>query len=96
MIFLLKIMLDIIYGGYNVGPNRVPFNFVWKYSALCKSVRQPITEVKAEWNVAADVREIDSGEGGLEFFRKKIPCFDFGWKKIILLNGTVNKLICLQ
>ena len=28
------------------------------YSALCKSVRQPITEVKAEWNVEADVREI--------------------------------------
>ena len=30
-----------------------------KYRALCISVRQPITEVKAEWNVAADVWEID-------------------------------------
>ena len=29
-----------------------------KYRAFCISVRQPITEVKAEWNVAADVWEI--------------------------------------
>ena len=29
-----------------------------KYRALCISVSQPITEVKAEWNVAADVRDI--------------------------------------
>ena len=29
------------------------------YSTLCILVRQPITEVKAEWNVAADVWEID-------------------------------------
>ena len=28
------------------------------YLTLCISVRQPITEVKAEWNVAADVWEI--------------------------------------
>ena len=28
------------------------------YHTLCISVRQPITEVKAEWNVAADVWEI--------------------------------------
>ena len=28
------------------------------YHTLCISVRRPITEVKAEWNVAADVREI--------------------------------------
>ena len=34
-----------------------------KYRALCISVRQPITEVKAEWNVAADVREIDLQRG---------------------------------
>ena len=32
------------------------------YSALCKSVHQPITEVKAEWNVAADVPEIGTDE----------------------------------
>ena len=30
------------------------------YHTLCILVRQPITEVKAEWNVAADVREIDN------------------------------------
>ena len=30
-----------------------------KYRALRISVRQPITEVKAEWNVAADVWEIE-------------------------------------
>ena len=30
------------------------------YHTLCISVRQPITEVKAEWNVAADVWEIAS------------------------------------
>ena len=29
------------------------------YHTLCISVRQPITEVKAEWNVAADVWEIE-------------------------------------
>ena len=29
------------------------------YHSLCISVRQPITEVKAEWNVAADVWEIE-------------------------------------
>ena len=28
------------------------------YRTLCISVRQPITEVKAECNAAADVREI--------------------------------------
>ena len=28
------------------------------YRVLCIFVRQPITEVKAEWNAAADVREI--------------------------------------
>ena len=28
------------------------------YRTLCILVRQPITEVKAEWNVAADVRDI--------------------------------------
>ena len=33
---------------------------LWRtYRTLCISVRQLITEVKAEWNVAADVREID-------------------------------------
>ena len=32
------------------------------YHTLCISVRQPITEVKAEWNVAADVWEIDCGQ----------------------------------
>ena len=29
------------------------------YHTSCISVRQPITEVKAEWNVAADVWEIE-------------------------------------
>ena len=29
--------------------------------------------------------------GGLGYFGKKIPCSDFGLKKIILLNGTVKK-----
>ena len=29
------------------------------YHTLCILVRQPITEVKAEWNVAADVWEIE-------------------------------------
>ena len=29
------------------------------YRVLCIFVRQPITEVKAEWNAAADVREND-------------------------------------
>ena len=54
MIFHLKILLDIMFSGYNVSPNRVPFY----YHTSCISVRQPITEVKAEWNVAADVWEI--------------------------------------
>ena len=30
------------------------------YHTLWISVRQPITEVKAEWNVAADVWEIEN------------------------------------
>ena len=37
------------------------------YHTLCISVRQPITEVKAEWNVAADVWEIDCGQGIFHF-----------------------------
>ena len=32
------------------------------YGPLCILVRQPITEVKAELNVAADVWEIDTNE----------------------------------
>ena len=30
------------------------------YRVLCILVRQPITEVKAEWNAEADVREIEA------------------------------------
>ena len=33
------------------------------HHTLCISVCQPITEVKAEWNVAADVREIGNTYG---------------------------------
>ena len=39
---------------------------------------------------------LGGGGGGLEFFRKKFPCSDFDLKKIILLNGTVKKIIRLQ
>ena len=35
------------------------------YHTLCISVRQPITEVKAEWNVAADVWEIALSFGAI-------------------------------
>ena len=36
------------------------------------------------------------GGGALGFFRKKISLLWFWLKKLILLNGTVKKIICLQ
>ena len=41
------------------------------YLTLCISVRQPITEVKAEWNVAADVWEIGSVRRSLKHVEAK-------------------------
>ena len=32
MIFYVKILLDIMFSGYNVSPNRVPFYFAWNIS----------------------------------------------------------------
>ena len=58
MIFHLKILLL-----YFVDTMSVPTEFhsilSRTYHTLSISVRQPITEVKAEWNIAADVWEID-------------------------------------
>ena len=36
------------------------------------------------------------GGGGLGIFSKKISLLWFWLKKIILLNGTMKKIICLQ
>ena len=38
-------------------PTEFHFTFSRRYNNLCILVRQPITEIKAEWNVA-DVRQI--------------------------------------
>ena len=70
MLFHLKILLDIIFSGYNISPNRVHSTLSRTYYTLCISVRQPITEVKAEWNVAADVWEIGQ-EGVRESFKDR-------------------------
>ena len=39
-------------------PTVLEYSLCRTYRTLCILVRQPITGVKAEWNVAADVREI--------------------------------------
>ena len=55
------------------------------YSALCKSVRQPITEVKAEWNVAADVREIIHGCLKEFTLALKLTCRHINHRNIFLI-----------
>ena len=58
MIFPLEYCLKL----YLVGTISVPKEFrstlCRTYRTFCILVRQPITGVKSEWNVAADVREI--------------------------------------
>ena len=58
MIFYLKLLLDIILMDTLSSPTDFHLTLCTTYLTLCISVRQPITEVKAEWNVAADVWEI--------------------------------------
>ena len=43
-------------------PKEFQFTLCETYRTLCILVRQPITEVKVEWNVAADVWEIAKEE----------------------------------
>ena len=45
-----------------------------KYRTLCISVRQPITEVKAECNAVADVREIGSTDEGIITETRRVSC----------------------
>ena len=56
------------------------------YHTLCISVRQPITEVKAEWNVAADVWEI--AETGMSYFH-----FEKTTRLVTIANLLNKKLI---
>ena len=56
-------MIFIIFSGYvyiHCQSQQFHTTLCRTYRTLCILVRQPITDVKAEWNVAADVREVIS------------------------------------
>ena len=58
------------------------------YLALCISVRQPITEVKAECNAAADVREIATN---LVSKSSRQSAVSVELRRPIVWTGTVEK-----
>ena len=97
MIFHLKIMLDIIFSGYNVSPTAFHSTLCKTYHPLCILVRQPITEVKAEWNVAADVwenglcRSVYRSVGRFVYRRSPTTCETGNSRTLCLRSFTLRR-----